>query len=391
MNFSRKSLLLILPFLLISAVASDAIPVRSSVKGDEELICHDNTPCYPRLFTPTNDFQVIRKDQDLPPGLHVRLNLETGAKEAKFYNPDEDTGSSNNLVVVDPSSHSDELSPSPSPPHNDAPVKPPKSAPSDRGTFDNAVVVLSDKSSSAVATLFALTSLEDLAHEIYWGEQLAAPSPVQRLLDLAASANPNIRASAALVLGSACSNNPKALSKTIENVGGAGKLLLPLLEAVGKETDAKARQRLIFAIAQMLKDDSVRRELLSSDGVEILNAVFRNHENSRGKIAVLVEDTFLNEDMREENGRARAIKGEGRLKGLCPAFAEAVVEMEKSDEDAAAKVMSALVALNGKFGGGCKHGEEFERWIGRVKEDDGEGLGGMVAENRRKFMKVKEL
>ncbi len=36
------------------------------------------------VFIPTEDWKVIKKGQHIPPGLHVRMNLETGLKEAKL-------------------------------------------------------------------------------------------------------------------------------------------------------------------------------------------------------------------------------------------------------------------------------------------------------------------
>jgi nucleotide exchange factor SIL1 len=36
------------------------------------------------LFIPTNEWQPIRKDQGIPRGLHVRLNVQTGEREAKL-------------------------------------------------------------------------------------------------------------------------------------------------------------------------------------------------------------------------------------------------------------------------------------------------------------------
>ena len=36
------------------------------------------------VFVPTKEWQVIEEGQSIPPGLHVRMNLETGLKEAKL-------------------------------------------------------------------------------------------------------------------------------------------------------------------------------------------------------------------------------------------------------------------------------------------------------------------
>lgn len=56
-------------------------------------------------FVPTNEWQVIKKDQAIPAGLHVRMNFQTGVKEAKLM---ESTGSSNSDA-----SQSDQNKPNP--------------------------------------------------------------------------------------------------------------------------------------------------------------------------------------------------------------------------------------------------------------------------------------
>ncbi len=67
-----------------------ALSVASSSPATAtDIICHTSDPadCYPRVFQPTENFQVVRDDQDLPPGLHIRLNLNTGLKEARLNIP----------------------------------------------------------------------------------------------------------------------------------------------------------------------------------------------------------------------------------------------------------------------------------------------------------------
>ena len=40
-------------------------------------------------FIPTREWQVVDDGQSIPPGLHVRINLATGLKEAKLLDPEE--------------------------------------------------------------------------------------------------------------------------------------------------------------------------------------------------------------------------------------------------------------------------------------------------------------
>ncbi len=38
----------------------------------------------PKRFIPTNEWQEIKGDQLMPPGLRYRVNMETGKREAKL-------------------------------------------------------------------------------------------------------------------------------------------------------------------------------------------------------------------------------------------------------------------------------------------------------------------
>lgn len=53
------------------------------------MICNDVT-CYPKIFEPTDIWTEIKPGQQLPGGLDLRMNLETGLKEAKLANGDVD-------------------------------------------------------------------------------------------------------------------------------------------------------------------------------------------------------------------------------------------------------------------------------------------------------------
>ena len=41
------------------------------------------------VFVATNEWQEIKEGQSVPAGLHYRMNLETGKKEAKLIDPEE--------------------------------------------------------------------------------------------------------------------------------------------------------------------------------------------------------------------------------------------------------------------------------------------------------------
>lgn len=57
-----------------------------SVEEDEEELAEE----VERVFMPTREWKVVREGQSIPAGLHVRMNLQTGLKEAKLL--DEEMG-----------------------------------------------------------------------------------------------------------------------------------------------------------------------------------------------------------------------------------------------------------------------------------------------------------
>jgi len=58
----------------------------------------DFSPTVKEPFIPTNEWQVIKEGQGIPPGLHVRIDMQTGKKEAKLIE-NTDTPSSNSEEV----------------------------------------------------------------------------------------------------------------------------------------------------------------------------------------------------------------------------------------------------------------------------------------------------
>ncbi|KAA8908642.1 hypothetical protein FN846DRAFT_944768 [Sphaerosporella brunnea] len=375
MNITRKSLLLILPLLssVLAVANQEPIPLKFAAPGTEdnnELICHPGRDCYPRVFKPTSEFRVIEDDQEVPPGLHIRMDVTTGQRQAKLNTPSP-ADQENEAVVVHtslpPSSPEPEL-PKDAPkevPLREQKIKPPKhGAEGDQGVFDTSVTAL--LAGAEPPLQHALAELSELAHEAYWGAQLTGfPGAVKALLSHLSAALPQIRANAALVLGSALSNNPKALAHAVE-----AELAAPILAALKAEGDEAAKKRLVFLLGQTLRDAGVREQFLRENGPGVLTDVFHSASPAvRGRVATVIEDAFLNQDMRAEGSSdSDTSKGEAALQGLCVPFADGVVDLAASkDVDEAAKVLSALSALRKKLG--CDLGTRFGEWVEGFKGD----------------------
>ncbi|RHZ67644.1 hypothetical protein Glove_300g57 [Diversispora epigaea] len=85
---------LYLIYLLICIVT--AYP--SSVSTTE--ICDKGGNCYPKLFEATKEFKEILEGQEIPRGLHIKIDFETGKKYAKLLDPS-DSGSSSEVVLFE--------------------------------------------------------------------------------------------------------------------------------------------------------------------------------------------------------------------------------------------------------------------------------------------------
>jgi nucleotide exchange factor SIL1 len=321
-------------------------PAAPSPSAHTELICPTDNPtdCFPRIFQPTEDFQIVREGQDLPPGLHVRMNVWTGEKEARLNIPMagdvqlEGLPTEQSVVVVDqPEDGSMDDEPAlrdrvpQKPPAYDVvgkilPPREPDGSGGDSENFWNAIRVLDGGPVSDEDIELALTDLSDLAHDIYYGVELAKRGDVlQSLVALMSSDShsPQQRRQAASVLGGSVQNNPTALkearkaweSSTYPNSGKIYRdkrvcepenLFNLLHQSLRQETDPAVTRAKISALAGLTKDPDMRDCFVANLGMEHLLSIFLKEGNqwdsTRVKIAQFVMDTFLDEDMGAQLG-----------------------------------------------------------------------------------------
>ncbi|KAK6335999.1 hypothetical protein TWF730_003372 [Orbilia blumenaviensis] len=393
-----------------------------------EMICHPGKECYPKVFVPTTTFLPVEIDQVIPPGLHVRLNIGTGGREAKIIDPTEDEGTAvyvekdkkaelqagmeySDLVVV-PDQNIDQpsvLNPGLNSNETDAPppvqhippepenLKPnPHLTNSDWETFNNAASVLKESAPQAASLIEALQTLSDMSHEPEYGVKLIEIS-VQKLINIITSPEyaSSIRSSAAITLGNSLQNNAVALSRVKKLFGTATKdvVLEPLLNALLKNQDMILNRRLMFALSRTVRIHNGKQDFVALNGLGALEKVYTatNDLPLRGKIAAFLQDEFLDMNMREmevksgvKTGSQNVIKSMDDLSGWCEIFQGDLVGRKNGDGngdlDSEVKVLATLKALKEKYGKDCKPKPELKGWLGsekeRVKkeEDDGEWI-----------------
>ena len=292
-----------------------------SPRATADLICPTNhaSECYPRTFQPSESFQLVRDDQDLPPGLHVRMNLATGKKEAKLNVAGGDdealTATAMDVAVVDspPSSleTTGDQKHTPKPMKSDqGSIRPPPPNSSEGASFDaSRTTFKTAPSGKPEIILSALETLEDLSHDIYWGLKLAQDSDIALKLVKIISINgsdPHVKAAAALALGTALQNNPAAFTAAISHFYNDEQPTGPMeavMMALVHEQLPHLLTRLVYLLSALCQDEAYLWKFVNGDGLDILMTVFSankagqdGRDKLRSKIANFILDRFLQSD-----------------------------------------------------------------------------------------------
>ncbi|KAK0392319.1 hypothetical protein NLU13_1815 [Sarocladium strictum] len=331
---------------LLPATASASTPPQHSPKADTDLICHTSDPkdCYPRIFQPTDEFQTVHDDQELPNGLHVRMNIWTGQKEAKINVPDESDPALEGMpvdqavIVVDPQSEDAPKIPKGAPAYE--PVGKVKGPQHEAQSFLDAMKMLKSgviESDEAFDT--SLEALEDISHDMYYGLKTAENLDVvkalfclmeQQGIEPVNGATPRDQ-QAASIISAALQNNPASLKAVADNWDGIMGTKCPATETslndlfyssfvpspagtskISEEAAASKAKAKISAINGLIKDPSIRRQFIDNGGMERLLEVLivnletvkpsskentRDWKTAQRRVGQLVLDNFLDEDM----------------------------------------------------------------------------------------------
>lgn len=281
----------------------------------------------------------MHKDQHLPPGLHVRLNIWTGHREAKINDPTEVDASLQGLpvdqgiIVVDPDQAEAPIIPKGAPVYDN--VGAVKGPPHEAQNFHGALAMLkSGVISDHLAFDSALEDLKDLSHDIYYGVKITEDVEVVKAL-LCLVADQSIGAStvdgfspnsqAASILAGALSNNPTALKEVAKNwsefmssqcpektstLGEAFYSSIVPPADIDSALAAKTVKAKVGAINGLIKDDIIRAEYLANGGMAQLLEVLAVTDGAdkawaaaQRKIGQLAMDNFLDEEMGAKLGQ----------------------------------------------------------------------------------------
>ncbi|XP_053935780.1 nucleotide exchange factor SIL1 [Cuculus canorus] len=333
--------------LVVSAVfsqssLSDGVPEFALTKieesdtkddsGKELKTEADADPEDLEVFYPTHQWQTIRPGQAVPAGSHVRLNLQTGEREAKL--PDSENGGKDTreerrrkrLGKVDVDSNSftsQEL--------KKALAKMKESEKAERKAHEEEVrkkfrpieqlkeefeklnvkmetdyeimVKLIGKFNSSASTLdekvAALYDLEYYVHQVDNAKDFLSMGGLQLVIDGLNSTEALLKEHAAFVLGAALSSNPKVQIEAIE--GGALQKLLVILAT---EQPLAVKKKALFALSSMLRHfPYAQQQFLKLGGLQVLRSLFRQKgmETLYVRVVTLLYDLIMEKMLLEDS------------------------------------------------------------------------------------------
>ncbi|XP_061045644.1 nucleotide exchange factor SIL1 isoform X2 [Eubalaena glacialis] len=207
---------------------------RKETTAEEEL-----DPKVLEVFHPTHEWQALRPGHAVPAGSHVRLNLQTGAREVKLQDEDK---LRNNLKGLKKGKRLD----------------------------INTNTYTSQDLKSALAKFKEGADMDSSKEDKMDNAQdLLSFGGLQVVINGLNSTEPLLKEYAAFVLGAAFSSNPKVQVEAIE--GGA---LQKLLVVLATEQSLTAKKKVLFALCSLLRHfPYAQQQFLKLGGLQVLRSL----------------------------------------------------------------------------------------------------------------------
>lgn len=273
--------------------------------GDEET----------EVFIPTHEWQTIKPGQGIPKGLHVRINLETGQKEAKLLEEQDQSGKSaaenplfNKRMVKElkealrliPNDISQDS-------EKESEARQFRSIDEIKEEFDKLKINITTENEIMLGLLkryvkqdisdeekiVLLTELEYYVHQYDNAVDFTKAGGMTLALSALNSTNEKVRTAAAFLLGSAMQSNPKVQVSAVEN--GVMQQLIHLLAI---EPSTTLRLKVLYALSSLLRHfPYAQKKFLDLGGLSILTSFFGKDDADilklQLKAVTLVHDLVL--------------------------------------------------------------------------------------------------
>lgn len=342
---------------------------------NQEIICNpeNSEDCYPKVFIPSSEWQLIRDNQDIPPGLHVRLNIETLKKEAKLMDP-EDQDTSNAIIVAEDEvrDRSDEVQE-----EFDSSQKEqirqkvaefkkahnkPKVDSEELNNFQNTIdeVVYYDGDKDRLK--IALETLEDLSHDIELGVGLTQNSQVfASFLDMISNNIGEVYEEIIYrIMGSSLRNNPEAIKNTLE--GQSSTFVETLFRKL--KTSSDVIQKRILGIIQSLNQDlQFRTYFYNHSGVTKLVETFTSlGPQAKERLINIFEDLHM---ISETQASERRADEPNSADGQFSQMLQTILAENRGDNKEQNKVFFRRLVEVHENNGHLQVNQDFLKWLSK--------------------------
>ncbi|CAK7890826.1 nucleotide exchange factor Sil1p [[Candida] anglica] len=313
MKFNTETVIVASYFLLsVSA---------SIVQTDSELICSPTDPsdCYPKVFVPTNYWQTIKEGQEIPAGLHVRLNLETSTREAKISEEDDSNANTQDLVITEEpeiveETMEEQIQRKIREAKENNSVKKPRASPEELNNYEAAVTEIHDSPLGSNLDLdrisIALDTLIELSHDIEFGAKLTSDQRIfQDLLRIGTKVTNSlkmvdIQEKAYRIMGSALRNNPEAVDNVLNKQSST---FLDTLFAQLRSIQSDVLQKRILGVIHALtQSDHFNAEYINGGGIgldKLVDTFPSLGQQSKTRLINILEDANLLNIDRSSNSK----------------------------------------------------------------------------------------
>uniref|UniRef100_A0A5F9DQA7 Nucleotide exchange factor SIL1 n=1 Tax=Oryctolagus cuniculus TaxID=9986 RepID=A0A5F9DQA7_RABIT len=284
------------------------------------------------VFHPTHEWQALRPGQAVPAGSHVRLNLQTGAREVKlqyedkFQNNLKGLKKGKRLDINTYTYTSEDLKSALAKFKEGTDIKSSKEDKARQAEvkrlfrpieelkkeFDELNVVIetdmqimvrlinkfNSSNSSLEEKIAALFDLEYYVHQMDNAQDLLSFGGLQVVINGLNSTESLVKEYAAFVLGAAFSSNPKVQVEAIE--GGALQKLLVILAT---EQPLSAKKKVLFALCSLLRHfPYAQQQFLKLGGLQVLRSLVqeKNTEVLSVRVVTLLYDLVTEKMFAEE-------------------------------------------------------------------------------------------
>ncbi|KAJ1973264.1 nucleotide exchange factor sil1 [Dimargaris xerosporica] len=260
--------------------------------GTEEEICQQVDGvlwCEPRLFRATHEFKPILKGQQLPKGLHVKVNMQTGQQYAKLVDPTAPDTAHEVVLVPEEQQASAEGS-------HSKPSQPAAALGAEQQAIHHALTTIAQRQPNGTApdTTLLLEALADLTTLVStWkhGPVFAHQHGLTKMVPLLTPENnPEVVQQAALVIKNAAQNNPP-----VQEAALASGLIDTLMAVIERTKNVRALDRLVYALAAVVRGHTPAVDLFRSHhGIHELALLYDQTRDTRlrHRCAVLISDVF---------------------------------------------------------------------------------------------------